>query len=448
MSVYSILYDRALRPLYDAARGRSGYRLLADAKRRQWLTPSEVREFQWAELQRLLHHAYEFSPWYRARFDQARIRPADIRQPDDLLQIPPLTRDEIREHRDVMHATNYRGRTYEHKTGGSSGKPVQFFVNRNSYEWRVAVSMRAYEWAGCEEGKRQFFLWGAPVGPQSLRQRVKARMYNAVLRRYIVNSFRFNPATMADCVRRLNAFRPTTVVGYTNALSTLARYLLDRGEQVAPPHAVITAAEGVNDQQRALIEKAFGAPVFASYGCREFMLIAMECERHNGLHLSSDNLYVEVISGDRPTPVGQVGEILVTDLHNFGMPFLRYKIGDLGVPTDRVCGCGRGLPLLERVEGRIIDVIRTPDGRAVPGVFFPHVFKEFPAVKQFQVVQKQLDRLHIKLVVPNGDPTEQLRQAEREIRNILGDTITIDFERVDEIPLSASGKFRVTVSEL
>ena len=448
MTIYSTLYHGALRPLYDAARGRPTSRLLREAKQRQWLSPDQLREFQWKELRALLKHAYEFSPWYRARFVELGMTPDDVREPADFAGLPPISREDIVANREEMHATNYRGRTYEHRTGGSTGKPLGFYINRNSYDWRVAVSRRGYDWAGCEEGRRHFYVWGAPLRRQPLRERVKTRLNDAALRREIFSSYKFSEQGMAECVERINKFRPSTLIGYTNALHVLAQHVIEHGKAIAPLGAVITAAEGVNAQQRAAIEKAFRAPIFVSYGSREFMLIAMECEQHAGLHISSDNLYVEVSAGDRLAAVGDAGELLVTDLHNFGMPLIRYRIGDIGVQKAGFCPCGRGLPLLDRVEGRVLDMIRTPDGRVVPGEFFARLFREFDAVKQFQIIQERLDTVVIKVVLRTGCRADELPRLDLETQKVLGASITVNVEFVPEIPLTASGKFRVSVSKL
>ncbi len=448
MSLYGTLYRDLSLPLYEQVRGRHTHRWLAALRKGQWDTPEELRRRQWDELQALLRHAWEHAAWYRTQWERLGITLDDLRSLDGFRKLPLVSKDDIRQHRREMLADNYRGRVYEHKTGGSTGAPLEFFINHASYEWRRAATMRGYSWAGCEEGERQFYVWGAPIGTPPLKQRIKTNLHNAVLRRRIFSSFGFSEPAMAECVRQINAFRPATIIGYTNALCLLAQHILDHRSALAPIKGIITAAEGVNDLQRRTIEQAFSAPVFASYGSREFMLIGMECEQHNGLHVSSENLLVEILQDGKPAADGATGDIVVTDLHNFGMPFIRYKIGDLGVATQRTCPCGRGLPLLQRVEGRVLDVIRTPDGRTVPGEFFPHLLKEFSAVKQFQVVQKRTDLLQIKLVLHEGNHDDQLRRIEQEIRRVLGGAITVNVEPVAAIPQTASGKFRVTISEV
>jgi phenylacetate-CoA ligase len=231
-------------------------------------------------------------------------------------------------------------------------------------------------------------------------------------------------------------------------LEYLARYIQKNGGLKVRFHSVLTAAEGVNAAQRELFKEVFQAPVFASYGCREFMLVAMECEQGQ-LHLSAENLLVECLHKGQPAEPGQPGEVVVTDLHNYAFPFLRYSLGDVASPSTQSCPCGRGLPLLDAVHGRIPDTIQTPDGRLISGIFFPHLLKEFIWIEQFQVIQKQLDHVLVKLLPT--DPNEAARQlpaVETQIRSVLGDAIRIEFEFCAEIPRNATGKHRAVISEI
>ena len=162
---------------------------------------------------------------------------------------------------------------------------------------------------------------------------------------------------------------------------------------------VICAAEKVLPFQREVMERVFGCPVFNTYGSREFMLIASECEKHEGLHVNVENLIVEIVKEDGTyAREGETGRIIITDLHNYGMPFIRYEIGDLAVFTERRCSCGRGLPIIEDVVGRSLDMIKTPEGKIVPGEFFPHLMKEFKEILKFQVIQETLENLRIRMV--------------------------------------------------
>jgi len=192
----------------------------------------------------------------------------------------------------------------------------------------------------------------------------------------------------------------------------------------------------------------FGAPVFETYGSREFTFIAGECDRHQGLHVSMENLLVEILDDDgRPTPAGEEGNVVITDLSNYGMPFIRYANGDRAVAGWGTCSCGRGLPLLQKVVGRRLDILETPDGRRIPGEFFPHLMKDFPAVKRFQVVQEQLDRIELRLVVNYPLPQQSRSLLDQEIRKVVGPAVKLSLLTVDDIPLTSAGKLRVVVSK-
>ena len=179
------------------------------------------------------------------------------------------------------------------------------------------------------------------------------------------------------------------------------------------------------------------------------MLIASECEKHDGLHINAENLIVEIVKEDGTyAKEGETGRIIVTDLHNYGMPFIRYEIGDIAVFTGRKCSCGRGLPVIEDVVGRSLDMIKTPEGKIVPGEFFPHLMKEFKEIIKFQVVQKTLEDLQIKMVTTTELSDGSRRRLDREVRRVLGNKINVSYERVDDIPLTSTGKYRVTISRI
>jgi phenylacetate-CoA ligase len=177
------------------------------------------------------------------------------------------------------------------------------------------------------------------------------------------------------------------------------------------------------------------------------MLIASECERREGLHVNADHLVVELQR--RPdAPATEPGEVVITDLFNYGMPFVRYLNGDVATASDHVCSCGRGLPLLQRVDGRLLDAIRTPAGHLLPGEFFPHMLKDVPGLVRFQVVQRRLDQLDLSLVRGPGFDEASLAYIRRELAKVVGDSLQLNVHFVDDIPLTPSGKWRVCISEL
>lgn len=451
MGLYKRVFESVLYPGYESLlRGRHTLRYLAEYERQQWLSAEELRELQVRKLRALLEHCQAQVPYWRRRFRELGFAWQDVRQPEDLAALPPVSKDEIRAHYDEMIAENWRGRTMRKTTGGSTGQPFAFEYTRESYERRMAVMLRGYRWAGAGFGARRLDLWGTDLGLPSRAQRLKARVFDAVLRRKVLSSFDMRRDNLGEYARTIDAWRPDVVVGYTSALESLAEWIAANGPLTWRPSSIVTAAEMLSERQRTTIERAFRAPVFHTYGCREFMLIGAECDRHDGYHASDDHLVIEVADdAGRPLSDG-VGNVLITDLHNWGMPFLRYANGDLAGARagGASCACGRGLRLFGPVEGRRLDVLRTLDGRIIPGEFFPHLLKEVSAVDRFQVRQRRLDRLEL-LIVPQGSFGKADEAFLREhIGRITGPQTELEIRIVADIPLTASGKRRVTVSEL
>ncbi len=451
MSVYQRVFASVLYPAYESGlRKRRTLSYLKEYMGQQWLSADALTALQTAKLRALLAHCQTNVPYWRRRFGELGFSWQDLRSPADMAALPVMTKDEIRANYDALIADDLRGTTMRKTTGGSTGQPFSFEYTRESYERRMAVMLRGYGWAGADFGVKRLDVWGTDLGLPSRLARFKTSLFDAVLRRKVLSSFAMRRDNLRDYVDAIDAFRPQVIVGYTSALEVLADSILDGLPLRWRPGSVITAAEMLSDAQRARIERAFGAPVFHTYGCREFMLIGAECEHHTGYHASDDHLLVEV-ADDAGRPVADgVGNVVITDLHNWGMPFLRYANGDLARSRagSAACPCGRGLRLFGPVEGRRLDVIRTPDGRILPGEFFPHLMKEVASVDRFQVRQTAIDRLRI-LIVARGEFTAAQEAFLRDhIGRATGPAVRIDIDCVDDIPLTPSGKRRVTVSEL
>jgi phenylacetate-CoA ligase len=325
-------------------------------------------------------------------------------------------------------------------TGGSTGEPLRFGYTRESYERRLSIMWRGYGWAGARLGQRTLYLWGTPVGAQKR----KDRMYHAAFNRYMLNAFEMTEERMAEYADAVDRFRPETIVSYVAPIVKLAEWLIANGRRIHRPQRILGAAESLHESQRKIIEQAFGCPAYNTYGCREFMLIAAECEHRGGLHVNADHLKVELGGSADAGP----GDVIVTDLHNYGMPLLRYANGDLATAAAGSCACGRGLPLLASVDGRKLDALRTPDGRFVPGEYIVYAFLYATGVKRYQVVQKRLDAFEIRIVRDKDFEHSTVDLVRRELLKVVGDSVTLDFQFVDEIPLTQTGKLRVTISEL
>lgn len=450
LNFYQKFYEQYYFPFFEAKiKKRNTANLYNDSLRFQWKESSHIFFNQFICLRELLKHAENYCPYYGGIFKNKSIDVVNIQNIFELSNIPILTKDIIKNNFDNIISRKNIHSIWKKSTGGSTGQPLHFAYTKESYEWRVAMSKRGYAWAGALPGAKQAYIWGMQLGELGPLQKIKERLHHYIDRHLYFNCFEFDEKAMANCLARMNRFKPDAIVGYTNPLYNLALFIGDNSKIKFNPEGIVCAAEKVHPYQREVMERVFGAKVFNTYGSREFMLIAAECEKHEGLHISADNLIVEIIKDDgTPAQEGETGRIIVTDLHNYGMPFIRYEIGDLGIATSRSCSCGRGLPLIADVVGRSLDVIRTPEGRIIPGEFFPHLMKDFVEVARFQVVQEKLDLLIVK-IVPDGKLSASSKNIiDVEVRKKVGSAMIVKYEIVSEIPLTATGKYRVTVSNI
>ncbi len=444
--VYEWLFRHVLYPAYESGlRGRKTLRYLREYDANQWLSADEIQALQWRKLKRLIDHCAAEVPYYQRRWREIGMAPGDIRSLEDYAGLPLLTKQDIRDNLEALKAPAFRDGLLYKTTGGSTGEPLRFGYTRESNERRNAVMWRGYAWAGSRMGRRTLYLWGLPSSVPSRWKAMKDRYYHGLFGRRILNSFHMTEANLSNYADEIERYRPEIIVGYVGPLVELACWMIATGRRIPSPVGIITGAEALREVQRRQLEQAFGCPAFNTYGCREFMLIASECEQRNGLHLTADHLLTELVGITDDNPVG---EVVVTDLHNYGMPFLRYVNGDLAVPRTESCACGRGLPMLDRVEGRKLDTIRTPAGKLLPGELFVMLFLDITGVTRYQFVQRALDRLDLTLVRDADFDDAVLARIRERVTGVIGADMTLHVHYADDLPVLANGKRRVTVSEL
>ena len=447
--LYESAFRRVLFPFYEGGlRRRRTLDYQREYEASQWLDGERVAALQWQKLKALIAHCWREVPYYQRRWKELGVVPDDIRTMQDYAQLPTLGKPEIRACFDELHAQSWRGKLLYKTTGGSTGEPMRFGYTRESYERRIAAMWRGYGWAGARMGRRTLYLWGMTIGSPLRSQAIKDRIYHAAFNRRMLNAFLMSEARMPEYADEIDAYRAQVIVGYAGPLLQMARWLLASGRRVHRPEAVLSAAEALHDTQREIIQRAFGCPVFNTYGCREVMLIASECEHREGLHLSADHLAVELVEPRLATDGAQIGEVTLTDLHNYGMPLLRYRNGDLASAEDSPCACGRGLPRLRRVDGRKLDTLRTPAGHLLPGEFIVYAFLGIPSIARYQIVQRELHAIDVNIVPDAGFDESVLQIIRRELGKAVGDSVTIRIHVVEKIAASASGKFRVAMCEL
>ncbi|MCD4738723.1 MAG: hypothetical protein K8R89_05625 [Anaerolineae bacterium] len=423
-------------------------RAVAELDATQWYEPERIQKRVWSRMQSLLAYAYKHVSYYRQLFQEQHICPQDIRNPETFQHIPVLTKRLVRENQKSLLSDQIdMAKLIQNYTGGSTGERLAFYQDQNYWFYNAADKARCFAMCGYTIGDRVAYLWGADYDtPQGKMATLRDRLtYNRIW----INVFDLDKSKFELTVERLQRFCPTLLIGYVSSLTMLARYLQKHRLTIPSVHAIESSAEVLTLSNRKLIENTFVCQVFDRYGCREVGNIAHECEEHTGLHILADNNHVEFLTAaGQPVTGGNMGLITVTNLSNYAFPFIRYQTGDLGRPSDRICSCGRGLPLMEVVEGRTSDIILAPGGKLLHGEFFTHLFYKLDAVRQFQVMQTSRTRLLVRIVWDNHPDAATIAFLEKTIHEHGDPQFEIQFESLDRIDKSASGKFRFTISEV
>jgi len=447
MSVMSALSRHVFYPLWDLKDGRSRLRILRELNRTQWLPEATLRRRQSERLGQILYYAAGHSPYYQRVFRERDFDPGNF-TPAEFAALPLLTKGIIRSSTDEILSREYpRSALGHHKTGGSTGVALTTYFDQAWREPRAADALRTNHWAGCDYGMKTASLWGNPPLPKSFKQHLRALL----LDRFIyLDTIDLNERSIGEFIARWRRGRPEALYGHAHSLYILARYLLDHQINDLRPRGIISTSMMLLAHERAVIEEAFGCKVFDRYGSEEVGLIAAECERHEGLHLNIEHLYIEFLRPDgHPAAAGEEGAIVITDLLNRGMPFIRYRIEDIGVPSARRCSCGRGLPLMERVTGRVADYLKRRDGSMVAGVsLVERTLTAIDGIEQLQVVQPSIDQIVLNVVrAPDFSPaTEQALLA--EFHAVFGPGIDIYASYVERIPQERSGKYRFSICKV
>jgi phenylacetate-CoA ligase len=421
-------------------------------RKTQWLKTNQMRELQDEKLRRLVRHAYRNVPYYRTRMQEAKVRPEDIRGQSDLHKLPFLTKADVRKHLyfDILSQVSNKSEMLKITTSGSTGEPFVCYADRAQLEFRWAATLRAQEWTGYEFGDPCVRLWHQTLG-MSKQQVWMERVDAAFCKRKFIPVFEMSDSKLEAMVREIAEWQPVMMDGYAEALDFLAHYLKSRGNVNVRPKALMSSAQTLPGSSRQLIEEAFGCKVFDKYGAREFSGIAYECEAHAGHHVVAEGYIVEILRDGRPAAPGETGEIVITDLNNFCLPFIRYRIGDLGEALDpnRECSCGRGMPLVGNIEGRVQSIIQGTDGRYLPGAFFSHYLKEFDhAIQRFQVIQDRRNAMTFHVVKGGRYSDDVLEEVLATFRRHLGEDMEIKVEFVENVEMVRTGKRLASVSKL
>lgn len=400
-------------------------------------------------LERLLYHSYHNVPYYHQifkEFNMVRNNKVDLSK---FGEIPMLTKEIIRKHSKELTSKDYTSRRwYYNSSGGSTGEPVGFIQDNLYSRWGSATNRCYYEdIIGIDEiNAKKIILWGSERDLFRVSIGTKAKISNWLRNTVFLNSFKMTERDIDQYIKIINSYKPDLIRGYTGSLYELCRYAERKSIKIYTPKILVSAAETLRDEMREKIENIFGTKLYNFYGSREVGPIAGEC-KCGLMHIFTFNQYVEILdSNNCPVEEGQEGRVIVTTLHNYSMPFIRYEIGDMAIPSkNEKCSCGRGLPLIESVVGRQMEVFRTKEGNIVPAEFFIHfigVVYNKGIISKFQVIQEDYEQIVIKAVIKDMEKFNKYKEdIDNSIKKVMGQDCEIIWEFVDDIPKTPQGKY-------
>lgn len=396
----------------------------------------------------MVAYAYRETAHYRAVFDEWGVHPKDIKDERDIKKLPILSKDPVRNEQTSFIASAYRNkRLSSFKTGGSTGVPVEVLKDPYAVELINATALRVFRWTGWKIGDAVGMIWGNPPTLTTAKEKLRDLLIGPEV---YLDTMSLTEASMSDFVALWKRAKPTLLRGHSHSIYIFASFCRANDITSVRPKAIISSSMMLLPTERRVIEAAFDCKVTDLYGCEEVGLIACECEVHNGMHIDMENNYVELVdsTGNDVAP-GEDGAVVVTNLISKAMPLIRYKMGDVASLAQRSCSCGRTLPMMNNISGRVADFLVRRDGSVVAGVsLVERTLTKFPGIAQMQIIQENLDTVVLRLVrdIGYGEETEQGLIA--EFKNSVGAQNEIRIEFVDTIPQEKSGKFRFAISKV
>lgn len=436
-------FARRLHKFIQHIRGEKVFECLSELEQTQWYPVEKLKDIQWKKIKAIITHAYDNVPYYRQKFDEHGINPNKIKDLSDLKYIPILTKKELRENAPRLIAKDRKYRFSQDVTSGSSGPVTTVFTDRNAAAFQHAAVFRAYRWMGLDIGDKIARFWGTQL---DVKRKIKDLIKDFLLNRITFSTHFLDDKTMFSYYQKLKNFKPRAIYGFTSAIYEFAQFIFRNELPIKnlDIKTIITTGELLFSYQRQVIEKTFNCRVYNEYGCAEFGPIAYECP-HGNLHIMAENLYVEI---ENQTDDGR-GELIITELNNFVMPLIRYKLGDIGIVSYSKCTCGRELPVLKEISGRALDFVKTPDGRVIHGIYFDYLPKYFLGeIRQFQIVQEEIHTICVNIVKDSGFNKHTLQKFEKKLREVVGTKVDIIFEFKEAIPRENTGKFHFVISKL
>ncbi len=464
MNLYCYIDQHILIPLGDKIKGRDLHGASKEAFQTEWLSETQLQELQNQKLRRLIRHCYDNVPYYRRVFDERNLKPEDIQTTVDLVKLPILTRQIVKDHHDELISRDIENRRYiRGSTGGSTGTPMQYLEDYNTWNKFRGLRTRGWTWAGFSLGEKMFSLAGNSLvkkntsGLKLLQQNLFDRV---LMRNAKYDCTDITPTALDRYYRALMRCKPAAIRGYGSSLYFLARYIEQNKLPVCKVKVVFTTGEKLQPEYRNKLQKVFQAPVFDAYGASDGGVNAYECYMHEGLHIGEENCVLEIVdSNGNPLPAETVGHVITTDLNNYAFPFIRYRVGDMAYIKKDLCSCGRKHRLLGEVLGREGRAIFNKEGRPFSSIIINHMMfpdldnhteknrQLYERIERYQIHQDKEGNISVSIIPVNPqEPLTTFDYIKKNFENHFpGIQVTIKY--VKEIAALPSGKENFCISE-
>lgn len=421
---------------------------LKQYKEREKYTAAEWEDYTTSQLRVMLLHTFNTVPYYRGKWTAAGITEDQLKlfTLSDINLLPYLSKDDLRKYcKTTLLSDNRESGGSYFESSGTTGTPTSIlFSDAMHQRWSAAYEARVRNWAGVDNSMSRGMIGGRRVLPDA-NARPPYYRYNYFEKQIYFSAYHISPATIQNYADALNKYKPDYMVGYAMSNYFLARFIKERGLQVPQMKAVITSSEKLTPEMREVMEDVYCCKTYDGWSGVEACGLVSECE-HRGLHISPDVGLIEILNENgEPAKLGEYGEVVCTGFLNYDQPLIRYKIGDYMRVSDKQCSCGRQMPLVEEITGRIEDAIVGKDGREM--VRFHGIFIGIPAIVKGQIVQETLEDIVINVEVERQLTTDECEILTKRIYSQLGE-LNVQIFEMKEIPCGNNGKFRAVISKV
>ncbi len=421
-------------------------------KENQFKTIQNNLSLQKQRLYSILNFAIKKIPYYNKIAEDQNIKISKPTIFKDIKKFPVLTKDIIRENFDSLHPIKMNFKYVLETSGGTTGEPIKILQDWGYRIRAESATLFVNRIAGYNIGEKLLWLWGSE---RDIIRDTKG-IFNSLKNRYIKNHYFLNAFRMSDSIinqyiKEINRIRPKIILAYVQSINEMAKYIKRKNLKIYKPYSIIVSAGVLTDEVREFIESIFHCRVYNRYASREIGIISSSCKKSNKLHINMGQQYIEILDDtENVLEKEERGNIIITNMINYGMPLIRYKIGDRGSISTSQCTCGRGLYQLNNVFGRVVDIFKNDKGELIDGEYFTHLFYFQEKVKQFQVVQKKIDHIDVNLVITNKSRLQDDEEKDliEKILIVMGNNCSVKFNYLDYIDPSSSGKFRYTISKI